>query len=213
MCPSRKSFNPNQNVNAELEYIVKKRRARYMPISVDWDWPRLCDSFTQDVYFSDRDCCAPSENTVRMQLNASADIEACFSSALSILCCILIERGTSRLKQMTMNRIDELVASVRAHEYLNATMNAATTRASDWNRTPSFSDTLCWIVLDSTVIVFVTVPVETSSSLLIGWANRDCMYSSRKPAEMRRPTTRKQSYTSWAFISVTQDKYRLTIAI
>lgn len=76
--------------------------------------------------------------------------------------------GISKLKEMTINSMAELVASVRAHEYLNAMIYAATTRASDWKRTPSFSDTLCWMVFESVVTVFVTVPVETSSSLLIG---------------------------------------------
>lgn len=173
-----------------------------MPITRDKDCPRFLDSLTQELYFSDKDSCAPSEKTVRIQLKASAAIEECFSSALSTLCWIFTERGKTKLKAMMINSMDELVASVRAHEYLNATINAATTKASDWNRTPSFSETLCWIVLDSTVIVFVTEPMETSSNLLIGWLKRDSIYSSLKQAEMRRPTTRKQSCIWWVLIPV-----------
>lgn len=51
--------------------------------------------------------------------------------------------------------------------------------AMDWKRVARRSDILSWRVLERPVMVFVTLPTEISSSLLTGWANRACMYSSR----------------------------------
>jgi hypothetical protein len=76
--------------------------------------------------------------------------------------------GSVRLHTIRINRILELVARVRAHEYLNAMTYAAIKRAVDWNKMASLSDMLCWIELDRVVIVLTTVPTDTWSSLLIG---------------------------------------------
>jgi hypothetical protein len=46
------------------------------------------------------------------------------------------------------------------------------------------------------VIALTTVPTDTWSSLLKGWAKSEAMYSSRKAAETRRLVTRKQ-YCGW----------------
>ena len=88
------------------------------------------------------------------------------------------------------------MARVKAQEYLKAMIYAATRRASDWNKMASLSEMLCWIELDSDVIVFVTVPTDTWSRVLMGWAKSDSMYCHRKRAEIRRPTVRKQNYSS-----------------
>lgn len=101
--------------------------------------------------------------------------------------------GRVTLQPTTTKSSAELVTRVKAHEYLNAMMNAASNRARDWKRMASLSDMLCWIVLDSVVMVFVTVPTETWSTLLIGWEKRAWTYSSRITADTRRPVTRKQN--------------------
>lgn len=79
------------------------------------------------------------------------------------------------MQQMRMNNNEELVTRVNAQEYLKAMTYAVMSRARDWKRIASLSEMLCWIVLDRVVIVFVTVPTDTSSSLLMGWAKRDCI--------------------------------------
>jgi len=79
------------------------------------------------------------------------------------------------MQQTRMNNSEELVTRVRAHEYLKAITYAVMSRARDWKRIASLSEILCCIVLDRVVMVLVTVPTDTSSSLLMGWAKRDCM--------------------------------------
>ena len=69
--------------------------------------------------------------------------------------------GSVTLQVTRMNRRAELVTRVKAHEYLKAMMYAASIRARDWNRMASLSEMLCWIELDSVVIVFVTAPTDT----------------------------------------------------
>ncbi len=50
---------------------------------------------------------------------------------------------------------------------------AAMVRARAMNREWSLSEMLIWMVLADVVMVLVTVPAETSSNLLIGWAKSD----------------------------------------
>ena len=159
--PSLYNFNPNQNASEKLAYIAKKIRANWIPIKIDIRRPRFCDSSTQEVYFFERVPSAPRDTTVRIEPNTSAAVDECFSSALSTPCWILVIIGSVTLQVTRMNRRAELVTRVKAHEYLKAIMYAASIRARDWNRMASLSEMLCWIELDSVVIVFVTAPTDT----------------------------------------------------
>lgn len=78
-----------------------------------------------------------------MEPKISAAIAECFSSALSTLCWILEIAGNVRQHTIRMKSIAELVARVRAHEYLKAMMYAAIKRARDWNKMASLSEILC----------------------------------------------------------------------
>ncbi len=76
--------------------------------------------------------------------------------------------GSVRLQTTRIKRRQELVARVRAHEYLKAIIYAVIKTVVDWNRMANLSDMLCWIELESVEIVLTTVPTETWSSLLMG---------------------------------------------
>lgn len=117
--------------------------------------------------------------------------------------------GRVTLQPTTTKSSAELVTRVKAHEYLNAMMNAASNRARDWKRMASLSDMLCWIVLDSVVMVFVTVPTETWSTLLIGWEKRAWTYSSRITADTRRPVTRKQNMAKYVKQNFAMNRYTM----
>lgn len=79
----------------------------------------------------------------------------------------MVIAGSVRLQTTRIKRRQELVARVRAQEYLKAIIYAVIKTVVDWNRMANLSDMLCWIELESVEIALTTVPTETWSSLLM----------------------------------------------
>lgn len=80
----------------------------------------------------------------------------------------MVIAGSVRLQTTRIKRRQELVARVRAQEYLKAIIYAVIKTVVDWNRMANLSDMLCWIELERVEIALTTVPTETWSSLLMG---------------------------------------------
>lgn len=83
--------------------------------------------------------------------------------------------GSVTLNASTTKRMAEETTSVSAQEYRKATAYAAISRATDWKSIARRSETLCCIVFEREVMVFVTLPTEIASSLLTGWLKREDM--------------------------------------
>ena len=93
ICPSRKSFSPNQNARAKLEYIAKNIGDSCMPSCFEIFSPFLCESLTESSYLAVRDFSAPRERVVRIEEKTSPAMVAAFASAFSTCCTTLMTIG------------------------------------------------------------------------------------------------------------------------
>jgi hypothetical protein len=136
---------------------------------------------------------APNATMMRIDENISkAKAEAC-SCTSSVALWYLMNGTMTRPVETNIKGTAALAMSVRSQLLMKATTYRPMVKANDWNNSATCCEVASWIALAEVVMRVLTLPGETVSITLTGWAKVARRYASRRAPDILSPLMRMQS--------------------